>query len=192
MTDHQDLLRMFGQAEPPTGNLERWALKTQRFQPFNVKFCLGQVNNNSDTLSRQPIARLVAAIEPVKRTCNNALREDPAFEWILKALKGDKSGCQGKTARQLALLAHMVINEEGEFYHTHWPQDKTATKGILLQWVVPKLQREQLLALHHNTPVGGHLGLGKLYSLLLGDFWWPTLYKDVQQWVKSRKTCQEH
>jgi len=63
---------------------------------------------------------------------------------------------------QLALRDHMVIDEDGELYHTLWPQGKTATKGILLQWVVPKLQREQLLALHHNTPVGGHLGHDKL------------------------------
>jgi len=26
----------------------------------------------------------------------------------------------------------------------------------------------------------------------LQDYWWPTLYKDVEQWVKSCKTCQEH
>jgi len=45
----------------------------------------------------------------------------------------DESGCQGKTIRQLALLDHMVIDEDGKLYHTHWPQGKTATKGILLQ-----------------------------------------------------------
>jgi len=41
-------------------------------------------------LSRQPpIARLVAAIEPIQRTGNvGELREDPAFEWILEALNG--------------------------------------------------------------------------------------------------------
>jgi len=75
------------QAEPPTGKLARWVLKMQPFQPFNVKYQPGQVN----TLSRQPIARLVAAIKPVKRTGNvEELREDPAFEWILKACKGDE------------------------------------------------------------------------------------------------------
>jgi len=26
----------------------------------------------------------------------------------------------------------------------------------------------------------------------LWDYWWPTLNKDVEQWVKSCKTCQEH
>jgi len=54
------------------------------------------------------------------------------------------------------------------------------------------LWREQLLVLHHHTPVGGHLGCDKLYGQLLWDYWWPTLYKDVEQWVKSCKTCQEH
>jgi len=58
----------------------------------------------------------------------------------------------------------MVINEDGKLYHTHWPQGKTATKGISLQWVVPKSPREQLLVLHHDTPVGGHLGHDKLYG----------------------------
>jgi len=53
-------------------------------------------------------------------------------------------------------------------------------------------RREQLLALHHNTPVGGHLGRDKLFSQLLQDYWWLTLYKDVEQWVKLCKMCQEH
>jgi len=94
LSDHQALSWMFGQAEPPTGKLARWVLKTQLFQPFNVKYQQGQVNNNSGALSRQPISRLVAAIEPVKRTGNvEELREDPALEWIVKALNGDESGC---------------------------------------------------------------------------------------------------
>jgi len=123
LSDHQALSWMFGQAEPPTGKLARWILKTQPFQLFNVKYWPGLVNNNSDALSRQPIARLVATIEPVKNTGNiEELREDPAFEWILKALNGDESGCQGKMSRQLALLDHMVINENGELYHSLAPR----------------------------------------------------------------------
>jgi len=66
--------------------------------------------------------------------------------------------------RQQALLDHMLIDESGKLYHTHWPQGKTATKGILLQWIGPKSQREQLLALHHNTQVGGHLSCDKLFG----------------------------
>jgi len=64
-----------------------------------------------------------------------------------------------------------------------------------LQWVVPKSWREQLLALHHDTPgtlVGGHLGCDKLFGQLLQDYWWSTLYKDVEKWVNLCKTCQEH
>jgi len=50
--------------------------------------------------------------------------------------------------RQLALLDHMVIDGDGKLCHTHWPQGKMVTKGISLQWVVPKLQRDKLLVLH--------------------------------------------
>jgi len=59
LSDHQALSWMFGQAEPPTGKLARWILKKQPFQPFNVKYQPGGVNNNIDALSRQPTARLV-------------------------------------------------------------------------------------------------------------------------------------
>jgi len=44
VTDHQALLWIFGQAEPPTGKLASWVLKKQLFQPFDS---IGQ-----DTLSR--------------------------------------------------------------------------------------------------------------------------------------------
>jgi len=107
LSDHQALPWMFGQAEPPTGKLA-WQGGYSKSSHFNIK--------------------------PVKRISNiEELREDPAFEWILKALNGDEPGCQWKTTRQLALLDHMVIDEDGELYHTYWPQSKTATKGILLQ-----------------------------------------------------------
>jgi len=59
VTDHQALSWVFGQAEPPSGKLAKWVLKTQPFQPFNVKYWPGQVNNNSDTLSRQPMAKSI-------------------------------------------------------------------------------------------------------------------------------------
>jgi len=72
----------------------------------------------------------------------------------------------------------MVINEDGKLYHTHWPQGKTSTKGILLQWEVPKSRKEQLLLLHHSTLVGGHLGHDKL------DYWWPTLSTKVSALIK--------
>jgi len=88
VSDHQALWWMFGQAEPPTGKLARWVLKTQS---FNLSISsIGQANN---ALPRELITRLEAAIKPVKRTGNiEELREDPAFEWILKALKGGESG----------------------------------------------------------------------------------------------------
>jgi len=73
LSDHQALSWIFGQSEPSTGKLARWVLKRQLFQPFNVKYQPGEVNNNVT----QPVARLVAAIKPVKRTGNvEELREE--------------------------------------------------------------------------------------------------------------------
>lgn len=54
VTNHQALSWMFRQAEPPTGKLAWWMLKTQPFQHFGVKYRPSQVNNHSNM---EPLAR---------------------------------------------------------------------------------------------------------------------------------------
>jgi len=82
VSDHQAMLWVFGQSEPPMGNL--------------AKMNLLMASISQDRSTRELIARLVAATELVKRTGNvEELREDLAFELILKALDRDESGSPG-------------------------------------------------------------------------------------------------
>jgi len=111
---------------------------------------------DQNSMGKPPLSYCSSA-HAVEAAMIEELREDPAFEWNLKALSGDESGWQGRLA-----LDHMVMDKDGKHYNTHWPQGKTATKGMSLQWIVPNSLREQLLVLHHNTPVSGHLGHDKL------------------------------
>jgi len=53
------------------------------------------------------------------------------------------------------------------------------------------MERAAVSAAPRHTSWGA-LGRDKLFCQLLWDYWWPTLYKSVEQWVKLCKTCQEH
>ena len=58
------------------------------------------------------------------------------------------------------------------------------------QIVVPKLYRQEILSVAHETPMSGHLGVNKTYHKILSHFYWPGLKADVAQYCKTCHTCQ--
>ena len=56
---------------------------------------------------------------------------------------------------------------------------------------VPGL-RSSLLHEVHDAPTAGHLGSEKTYQLLAGTFFWPYLFRDVVNYVRSCDTCQRN
>jgi len=69
-------------------------------------------------------------------------------------------------------------DDDGKLYHTPWPKGKVQQKRITMQWWCQSLG-EQLLYLNQGTPIGGPHD--KLYGRLMLDYWWPTIYKEVDQ-----------
>lgn len=58
----------------------------------------------------------------------------------------------------------------------------------VVQVVVPQSLRQVVLKTAHDT--SGHLGVKKTYKLLLKNFFWPKLKRDVSKYIKSCQTCQ--
>ena len=52
---------------------------------------------------------------------------------------------------------------------------KGAERGAVFQIVVPVIYRPQVLALAHENPWSGHLGITKTYNRVLRYFFWPGL-----------------
>jgi hypothetical protein len=50
--------------------------------------------------------------------------------------------------------------------------------------------RRTFLQEYHDTPTSGHPGVWKTYLMLKRDYWWPTIHKDVEDYVKGCATCQ--
>ena len=59
------------------------------------------------------------------------------------------------------------------------------------QLVVPKSCREDLLTIAHSIPLAGHLGVDKTRDRLLAHYFWPNIYKDVQQFCSTCPECQK-
>lgn len=45
--------------------------------------------------------------------------------------------------------------------------------------------RYQLLALYHDSYIGGHLGVQATYARLKRHFIWPGMFKAILDWIKS-------
>ena len=82
------------------------------------------------------------------------------------------------------------VHNEGEdgtdevLYH---PFEKDGVRK--LQLVVPKSLRAPLLALHHASPLGGHLSVAKTFKRLQQRFFWEGMYRDLRKYLKSCLPC---
>ena len=61
---------------------------------------------------------------------------------------------------------------------------------VVHQVVVPKAYRNEILALAHSVPLGGHLGINKTVDKIRKQFFWPGLRKDVVDYCRTCHTCQ--
>ena len=66
---------------------------------------------------------------------------------------------------------------------------KTNSK-TLNQVVVPETLRKQVMALAHESLMGGHLGTKKTIDKIQTSFYWPGIYGDVVRFCKSCDVCQ--
>ncbi|XDV49410.1 hypothetical protein PO909_018663 [Leuciscus waleckii] len=62
--------------------------------------------------------------------------------------------------------------------------------GTVVQVVIPKPYREQVLSVAHDHELSGHVGVRKTYDNLLKHFFWPSMKSDVSKFCKSCHACQ--
>ena len=52
--------------------------------------------------------------------------------------------------------------------------------------------REEIIQLHHDTPVGGHGRRWKMAELIARNYWWPGVTKKVGRYVDRCDACQRY
>ena len=54
---------------------------------------------------------------------------------------------------------------------------------------VPKIIRSEVISRHHNDPLVGHFGIDKTRELVGRKYYWPSLRKDIKNYVKRCDVC---
>lgn len=78
-------------------------------------------------------------------------------------------------------LMNDVVENDIVYFIDHKLPDSCQRRAF-----IPTFERRNLLKIAHDDPLyGGHLGIKKSYRK-----WWPGIYNDVENYVKSCETCQ--
>ena len=68
--------------------------------------------------------------------------------------------------------------------------DKYHLLNLAPRIVIPSQYRNTLLAMFHDSPFGGHLGVTRTFRKIAGQYYWEGMFKDIQAYIKACKQCQ--
>ena len=151
-----------------------------------ILYLPGEENLVADFLSRNPkvekkldvigcsLIELQALNYPAEEIMAAQLN-DPILSKVIEYLQNNANDCPKEFCRYKNVL---VL--DGLLKYSHHG------KYIL---VAPEDFREEILWLCHNQFCAGHLGLFKTHQRVLELFWWPNLYRDVNNFISRCDVC---
>ena len=77
-----------------------------------------------------------------------------------------------------------------EVIYRRWMSKEGIVTSEVEQLVLPQRCRNTVLKLVHSIPMAGHLGK-KTAERVKKRFYWPTQYKDVENYCKACEECQK-
>lgn len=157
----------------------RWVLELQNYD-FSLLHKPGKLQIHGDPLSRHP--------DHDKGTTNN---EDIVLlkpQWF-SAIMIDGSDQIINKINKITTYDKSVVSKLSS-------EDFTKTEDSLIyrrgRIVVPidTTLRGSIIQAHHDSVAAGHPGQSKTQELIYQSYWWPTIKKDVQKYVKGCEICQ--
>ena len=98
-----------------------------------------------------------------------------------------------------AVAKHVIAHEDeygirdNALFHVYYPRSRNKDKfaSAIHQMVLPKDLRPTLVSEYHESIVGGgHQGFERVYEAVKQRYYWPRMYEDIREYVKSCTTCQ--
>ena len=186
-TDHRPLSYLQALKEP-RGRLARWILFLNSYE-FDIQYRPGVDIPHADALSRGSSEKVMTTVlEP--RWSPEVLREaqerDPVIGRVLYLVRMGKE-CQGgresKKVRQLLRQRKQLSRTEQGVLVVRSPKGQS-------QVVLPAQLVREVLAVAHDGPTSGHLGIDKTLEKVRERFYWPTLFNDVGRYCRTCLSCQ--
>ena len=146
----------------PSSRLTRWALRLSEFD-YEVIHKPGKKHTNGDALSRH---------------VNTVVIPYLSRQEILTEQQKDKFCIERKTLQN----AHFKCDSDGLLYYTE--------EGIS-RLVIPKSMVQNVISYHHDILFSGHQGIKRTISLLKDRYYWPSLNKDVEEYIGKCISCSQ-
>ena len=185
-TDHASL-RTATQSPHLSQRMARWLSFFAEYN-FTVEYKPGKLNVLADALSRRPDYELSAvsyATSDLYDLIREAYFDDVDCASIMKWLATKDDSVRDKMSARAKSRLHRYEVRDGLLYFQVQPGEEPRV-------VVPNDDdlKYKIVYEVHDTPVAGHLGREKTYSLLSASFYWPRMYKWVSHYVRTCDVCQ--
>ena len=174
ITDHSSL-RSLQKMQNPTGRLARWAMKLLSYD-IEIEHRKGSSHHAPDALSR-----MFEEPEEFETLSNIDIKE---LSWYDKRIEDIKKSPQK--------FKDWRIRGNKLFYcHRNSIVDEVCRDGVEWKYVVPEEDRPRVLCEAHDDPSAAHQGIDRTYARLSTSYFWPRMYSDVIDYVRSCETCQK-
>lgn len=170
ITDHSALQWLY-KTKDPHGRLARWAMRLQPFD-YEIIYRKGKENLVPDALSR--------ALQPEEIETLDITSEDKD-SWYKDIEEAVKQGEASKdwSLNQGILWKYLKLQQ--------FPKESDSWK-----MVIPETLRTRVLKECHDDQVSGHFGIKKTVLRVRQRYFWPTLIKDVKNYVRKCDICAKH
>ena len=167
----------------------RWAEVLSQYD-FWIIHCKGNENGQADTLSQWP---------------DYEIKEWTPNPVILRL---NEDGLIGYNQQILAVIFHIENNALKKKIIEETKKDKmiqemleesinnnkitTSNNRIIFMHnliYIPKSMRQEIISMHHNSPVHRHIRTEKTAEQIARNYYFPNLMKNVQHYIKNCKTC---
>jgi len=180
-TDHAALVHIIRNPFPASPRLTKFVARVMEFDPI-IHYTKGDNNTLADALSRIYTDDLQPPAEDTTNLVLAIIPEDESHTNQLIMLQNQDQFCQNLRANP----ADSTVIVRGVIYR------RSAQNGeTVLQLVVPKQMRTQILNGYHTDPLGGHLGITSTFNKIRKKYYWPSYHYDVIQHIQKCILCQQ-
>ncbi|SSD61377.1 related to Transposon Ty3-G Gag-Pol polyprotein [Saccharomycodes ludwigii] len=185
-TDHISLLSLQNKKEP-SRRISRWLDMLSEYD-FTLTYLKGTMNHIADTLSRDSKSLEVDTIDA--KSWLELYENDPWCAAVLHGMKHiDNVNTEG-------MDLHLFKKYQKKWTSSRQFQEAyTIDKDNFLYYkdrlCVPQKARNSVLEYYHdNAILGGHFGADITFHKIAKDYYWPSLYSNIQDYVAHCYNCQ--
>ena len=146
-------------------------------------------------------AVVAAASEPVMLPADISIENLSTKQKVCPDFKHLYTYVQTRQVPDDPLLARIVVAEaynyeleDGIFKHFYSKRSRNvpAEERLVKQTAIPVILRDDILKSYHDCLAGGgHQGFERTYASIRNKYYWPRMYEDIRQYVRTCEICQQ-